>query len=163
MRGKFLEGLLSYDMYKCKKKRHSVVEMKRLIPLVFGLSVLLTPQFSTIADERKEQGVNSTNQQLDGQLLSRAAHYRAWKMRGNEALQSGNYDRAIALYDQAINLDGDKPSAWEKRGDALVKKGAYQAAIEAYNEAMNLSAQQDPQLQEKMEATREKLGDKLSS
>jgi tetratricopeptide (TPR) repeat protein len=77
-------------------------------------------------------------------------------------MQAGNYDRAIALYDQAISLDRNKPSAWERRGDALVKKGEYHPAIEAYNEAMNFASQQKSQLQKKIEATREKLAQHLS-
>ncbi|MDR9402494.1 MAG: tetratricopeptide repeat protein [Halothece sp. Uz-M2-17] len=126
--------------------------MKQLIPVLFGISVLITPQFSVIADETNREIVYSQNEPL----LSRAAHYKAWTMRGNEALNSGNYDRAIALYDQAIALDTDQPLAWQQRGDALAKKGQYQAAIEAYNEALNLSDQKQPQLQEKIETVQEK-------
>jgi len=137
--------------------------MKQLIPIIpviFSVSVSLTPQLSAIADEKV---VEFTSPQAnEQQLWSRSAHYRAWKMRGNEAMQVGNYDRAIAWYDQAINLNQDKPSAWESRGDALVKQGEYQAAIEAYNEAMNYSSQQKARLQDKIEATREKLAQRFS-
>lgn len=119
----------------------------------------MTQPFSAIADEKV---VEFTRKQSDEQLLSRSAHYRAWTMRGNEAMQAGEYDRAIALYYHAIKLGRDKPSAWERRGDALVKKGEYQAALEAYNEAMNFASQQKPQLQKKMETAREKLAQELS-
>lgn len=131
-----------------------------IIPIAFSVSVLLTPQLSAIADERV---VEFTSPQAnEQQLWSRSAHYRAWKIRGDEAMQAHNYDRAIALYDQAINLNQGKPSAWERRGDALVKQGEYQAAIEAYNEAMNYSSEQKAQLQKKIEATREKLAQRFS-
>ena len=137
--------------------------MRKLIPFIFGVSVLITPQFSAIGGEAKNQTFTANNEQINTQLLSRGAHYRAWELRGNEALEAGNYDRAIALYDRAIAVDTDQPSAWERRGDALVKKEEYQAAIEAYNEAMNLSIKTETQLETKIEATREKLGDQLSS
>ena len=137
--------------------------MKLLIPVVFSVTLSLTPHFSAIANENQHRVVEFTRPQAKEQLLSRSAHYRAWKMRGNEAMQAGNYDRAIALYDQAISLDRNKPSAWERRGDALVKKGEYHPAIEAYNEAMNFASQQKSQLQKKIEATREKLAQHLSS
>ena len=137
--------------------------MRKLIPFIFGVSVLIIPQFSAIGGEIKNQTFTANNEQVNTQLLSRGAHYRAWELRGNEALEAGNYDRAVALYDQAIAVDNDKPSAWENRGDALVKKGDYQAAIEAYNEAINLSPETQTQLQNKIKTTREKLGDQLSS
>jgi len=127
--------------------------MKRFLPFLLGLGVLITPHLGVIANE----AVNRDNQQL----LSRAAHYQAWTLRGNEALEKGNYDRAIALYDQAIAIAGDQPLAWEQRGDALTQKGQYQAALEAYNEALNVSEEKQPQLQEKVETTREKRAQQL--
>jgi tetratricopeptide (TPR) repeat protein len=127
--------------------------MKRFLPFLLGLGVLITPQLGVIANE----AVNRDNQQL----LSRAAHYQAWTLRGNEALEKGNYDRAIALYDQAIAIAGDQPLAWEQRGDALSQKGQYQAALEAYNEALNVSEEKQPQLQEKLKTIREKRAQQL--
>ena len=47
--------------------------MKQLIPILFGISVLITPQFSVIADETNREVIYSK----DEQLLSRAAHYKA--------------------------------------------------------------------------------------
>lgn len=137
--------------------------MKKLIPVLIGVSVLFTPQLNAIADERKTQVFHSNIEQSEAQLLSRAAHYRAWKMRGDEAFTNGNFDRAIVLYDQAISIDSDQVAVWESRGDALVNRGDYQAAIEAYNEAMNITAKPQTEIKEKIEATREKLGDQLSS
>ena len=127
--------------------------MKRFLPFLLGLGVRITPPLGVIANE----AVNRDNQQL----LSRAAHYQAWTLRGNEALEKGNYDRAIALYDQAIAIAGDQPLAWEQRGDALTQKGQYQAALEAYNEALNVSEEKQPQLQKKVETTREKRAQQL--
>lgn len=134
--------------------------MKRLIPFLVGASLLISPQSIAIADEKKQQVFNAPSQQSEEQLLSRGAHYQAWKMRGDEAFSRGNYDRAIALYDQAITINGEKPFAWERRGDVLAERGDYQAAIEAYNEAINVSSQPQSQLQEKLEATRQKLAAK---
>ncbi|NBD15734.1 MAG: tetratricopeptide repeat protein [Cyanobacteria bacterium] len=131
--------------------------MKRFIPFLFSLGVLITPQLGVMANETTTEAVNRDNQQL----LSRAAHYQAWTLRGNEALEKGNYDRAIALYDQAIAIDGQQPLAWEQRGDALTQKGQYQAALEAYNEALNLAEEKQPQLQEKVEAIHEKWAQQL--
>lgn len=131
--------------------------MRRVIPFLFGISVLVMPQSGAMADETKTQTFTRPNEQL----LSRGAHYQAWTLRGNEAFAEGNYDRAIALYDQAIAIDQDQPLAWEQRGDALAKQGQYQAAIEAYNEALNLSEEKQPQLEEKIAATQEKRAQEL--
>jgi len=126
--------------------------MRQVIPFLFGISLLVIPQGGVMADETKTQTFTRPNEQL----LSRGAHYQAWTSRGNQALADGNHDRAIALYDQAIAIDQDRPLAWEQRGDALAQQGQYQAAIEAYNEALNLSQQQRTQLKEKIAGIQEK-------
>jgi len=103
--------------------------MKRFIPFLLGLGVLIMPQLGVMANEATTEAVNRDNQQL--------------------------------LYDQAIAIDGAQPLAWEQRGDALTQKGQYQAALEAYNEALNVSEEKQPQLQEKLETTREKRAQQL--
>lgn len=131
--------------------------MKGLLSFLVGLNLLLIPQLGAIANEVKPEIINRENKQS----LSRAGYYQTWTRRGNEAFRSGNYDRAIALYDQAIAINAKQPLAWEKRGDALAKQGQYQPAIEAYNEALNLSNQKPVQLQQKISVIREKRAQQL--
>jgi len=122
--------------------------MKGLLSFLVGLNMLLIPQLGAMANEIKTEIINSKSEQS----LSRAAYYEIWTERGNEALRNRNYDRAIALYDQAIAINAKQPLAWEKRGDVLAKQGQYQPAIEAYNEALNLSEQEPIDLKQKLEA-----------
>jgi tetratricopeptide (TPR) repeat protein len=58
--------------------------------------------------------------------------------RGNVYAMQGDYDRAIADYDEAIRLDPALASAWHNRGNAYARKGDADRAIADYNEAIRL-------------------------
>src|ERR1700682_1428715 len=58
--------------------------------------------------------------------------------RGNNYLNSGDYDRAIADYTQAIRLAGTDPVGYYNRGIAFQRKKDYASSIQDYPEALRL-------------------------
>jgi tetratricopeptide (TPR) repeat protein len=63
---------------------------------------------------------------------------RAAYNRGKEALDRGDFDRAIADYNEAIKLDPNYAPAFNGRGIAYGRKNEFDRAIADYNEAMKL-------------------------
>jgi tetratricopeptide (TPR) repeat protein len=51
----------------------------------------------------------------------------------------GDYDQAIALFDQALQLDSENGNSWYYLGLTFSKKQQYYPAIHAYNEALRLN------------------------
>ncbi|MCC3574616.1 MAG: tetratricopeptide repeat protein [Microcoleus sp. PH2017_40_RAT_O_B] len=62
----------------------------------------------------------------------------AWKKRGNEQYEQGNFQEALAFYERSIELKYNAPEVWEKRGLVLQKLGNYQGAIDSNNAASTL-------------------------
>ena len=50
----------------------------------------------------------------------------------------GEYDKAIADYDEALKLDPKNALAYDSRGVAWYRKGEYDKAIADYGEAIKL-------------------------
>jgi len=63
--------------------------------------------------------------------------------RGNGYQDSGEYDRAIQDYDQAIQLEPDSALAYYDRGNAYDSKGEYDRAIANYDLVIQLAPQGD--------------------
>jgi lipoprotein NlpI len=61
--------------------------------------------------------------------------------RGNVWKAKGDYERAIADYNEASGLNPQYALAFNNRGSAWEAKGEYERAIEDYNEAIRLSPQ----------------------
>ena len=57
---------------------------------------------------------------------------------GNEALEKGDYDKAIAAYDKAIRLNPRDTLAYNNRGMAYERKGDRGKAISDYSEAIRI-------------------------
>ena len=60
---------------------------------------------------------------------------------GNDLLfasELDRYEKAIASYDKAIEINPDKDSAWYNRGIALRKLGRYEEAIASYDQAIEI-------------------------
>src|SRR5262249_47557919 len=62
----------------------------------------------------------------------------AYAFRGLAYIKTGDYDRAIRDYDEAIRLDPKFVRAYEERGAAYSWKGDYDRAIRDYDEAIRL-------------------------
>jgi len=64
--------------------------------------------------------------------------------RSDECCENGDYDGAIAVYNQAIMLDPDNAAAYcLYRGRAYSKKGSYDEAIADFTKAMELNPKDD--------------------
>ncbi len=64
--------------------------------------------------------------------------------RGKELATSGdpkNLEKAINLYDQALELDPENPVIWNNKGTALVKEHKYEDALDAYDKALELNSE----------------------
>jgi lipoprotein NlpI len=79
------------------------------------------------------------SEQLSQEKLAKTFHSR-----GVEWIGKGDYDRAIADYDEAIRLDPQDPLAYYNRGVAWHGKHDYDRAIADYDQAIRLNPQ-DPQ------------------
>ena len=60
--------------------------------------------------------------------------------RGNEALDNGNYDKAIAEYTEVIRLDPEADGAYFNRGRAYFDKENYDKAIADFTKAIELDS-----------------------
>ncbi len=68
---------------------------------------------------------------LEGSLLSTTLSNR-----GLGYLRSGQYDKAIIDFSEAILVNPKNPFAFDNRGDAWREKGNYDRALADYNEAL---------------------------
>ena len=65
-------------------------------------------------------------------------HSTVYNARGVAYKRKGDYDRAIADYDEAIRLDPNYANAYSNRGNEYVRKGDYDRAIADCDEAIRL-------------------------
>jgi tetratricopeptide (TPR) repeat protein len=57
--------------------------------------------------------------------------------RGKNLTSNGNYDQAIAVLNEAIQIDKEYPALYSDRGQAYLKKGDYKQAIADFKTALN--------------------------
>ena len=58
---------------------------------------------------------------------------------GNAYSEEGNYEKAIASFNKALNLDQNSIFAWYNNGTALAKLGDYDEALECFNKVIKLN------------------------
>jgi tetratricopeptide (TPR) repeat protein len=61
--------------------------------------------------------------------------------KGNAAFLQGNYEEAIAAYDQAIEYKPDYYQAWSNRGSTLFQRRNYEEALQSYDRALELKSE----------------------
>src|SRR6266511_3731541 len=122
---------------------------KHLCSILVGLMFAGASAFAQTPQERawcEGEDAVTVDQRLDGcSAVIKAARDKGDKLAeafNNRAIGyrlKGEYDRAIADYDQAIKL---KPSAeaYFNRGNAHLGKSHYDHAIDDYNQAIKLKA-----------------------
>lgn len=71
--------------------------------------------------------------EVDAECLARAYYHR-----GNSYVKLGQYERAIADYNQAIEIDSEDAEAYNNRGNSYNGLNQYEHAIEDLNKAIEL-------------------------
>jgi tetratricopeptide (TPR) repeat protein len=84
------------------------------------------------ADQKKAQ-------ELSGPSAANQEKAKEWYEKGNTAFDAKNYDRAIADYTQAIELNPKFAGAYYNRGLAFYYKKNYDRAIADYTQAIQLN------------------------
>src|SRR6266851_941933 len=123
--------------------------VKRLCSILTGVSLAGASALAQTPQERgwcESEDAVTVDQRIDGcSAVIRTARDKGDKLaeafnnRGVGYRLKGDYDRAIADYDQAIKL---RPSAegYFNRGNAQLGKAHYDRAIDDYNQAIKLKA-----------------------
>jgi tetratricopeptide (TPR) repeat protein len=78
--------------------------------------------------------------------------YQDWFKEGNTNYDCGDYEKAIACYDQAIQLNPQLPGVWCNKGMALCRLKKYQEAIKAFDKSLELDPHYEKALKSKAEA-----------
>ena len=126
--------------------------VKRLCSILTGVSLAGASALAQTPQERgwcESEDAVTVDQRIDGcSAVIKAARDKGDKLaeafnnRGVGYRLKGDYDRAIADYNQAIKLNAKSASAYNNRGVAYDKNGEYDRAILDYDQAIKL----DPKL-----------------
>src|SRR6266700_6026475 len=122
------------------------VAAKRLCSILTGVLLAGAPALAQTPQERgwcEGEDAVTVDQRIDGcSAVIKAARDKGDKLAGafnNRAIGyrlKGEYDRAIADYNQAIKLNAKFAAAYNNRGVAYDKKGEYDRAILDYDQAI---------------------------
>jgi tetratricopeptide (TPR) repeat protein len=80
------------------------------------------------------RGANGTNEQT-----SEPVTFEDFRALGDARFDQGDFEGAIAFYDEAIALHPHDDFVWSCRGASLAKLGRHAEAIESYDKAVTLS------------------------
>lgn len=58
--------------------------------------------------------------------------------KGRALLMEGNFEDALAYFEQALVLDQKDPDIWNQKGAALRSLGRYDEALECFNKSLEL-------------------------
>lgn len=59
-------------------------------------------------------------------------------LKGQGSLESGNFEEALACFEQALLLNQDDPDLWNFKAVALRSLGRYEEALECFNKSLKL-------------------------
>jgi tetratricopeptide (TPR) repeat protein len=68
---------------------------------------------------------------------------RSYDNRGYAYSQKGDYDRAVADYDEAIKISPKNAEFYNDRGNAFFGRGDYDQAIADYDQALKIDPKND--------------------
>jgi tetratricopeptide (TPR) repeat protein len=58
--------------------------------------------------------------------------------KGEAYLEQGQYDEALACFEQALLLDNNNPELWNMKAVSLRSMGRYDEAIECFNKSLEI-------------------------
>lgn len=64
-----------------------------------------------------------------------------WFNLGLKQVSGGEFDKAIASWEKALNINPNLSEAWHNRGSALGRLGKYQEAVESFQKALQIDPQ----------------------
>lgn len=76
---------------------------------------------------------------LDRTLAINSLCYYAWNYRGTVLTQTGDYDGAIASFDQSLQHKPNNPDAWYSKARCYALKGETQLALSYLQRAIKLN------------------------
>src|SRR5580700_8435230 len=118
--------------------------MRFILTFVVGLTVLPLAALADSKEDAANCSSNEANRSITGCTnfiahgASKANLAIAYNNRGWAYINKGDYESAIADYDQAIRLKPDYPEAYNGRGIAHDDKAEYDRAIADYDQAIRL-------------------------
>jgi tetratricopeptide (TPR) repeat protein len=119
--------------------------MRRLlsfIAAVFIVAGLITPAAAddrdTCAKAAGDEAIAACSRAIASGKFRDKALAPLFNNRGYDYKAKGDYDRAIADYNEAIRLDSKNASAFNNRGTCYYAKGDHDRAISDYSEAIRL-------------------------
>lgn len=59
-------------------------------------------------------------------------------LKGENFMEKGQYQNALACFEQAILLNPDDPDLWNSKASALRSMGRYEEAIECFNRSLEI-------------------------
>ena len=69
---------------------------------------------------------------------------RDWMAKGQTEIEIGQFEEALASYEQALELDAGDATAWHNQGAALAALGRYEEAVVSFDKALELNAEDGP-------------------
>ncbi len=58
--------------------------------------------------------------------------------RGDSLMQAGRFEEALALFEEALKLDGGDPDLWNRAGVALRSLGRYTESVECFEQSLRI-------------------------
>jgi tetratricopeptide (TPR) repeat protein len=92
------------------------------------------------SEEAEQQRIAAAEDDRKRAEAEARARYSALVSQGNTVSNAGDYDRAIADFNEAIRLDPKSSLAFRSRGDSYTNKGDHNRAIADYSEAIRLDS-----------------------
>jgi len=91
---------------------------------------------NSLALEQQREGMPTiSTSELDDSSLELI---ESWFNLGLKQVSAGEYNKAIASWDKALNINANLPEAWHNRGSALGRLGNYEAAVKSFQNALEI-------------------------
>jgi len=59
-------------------------------------------------------------------------------LKGKSFLESGDYDKALGFFEQALLLNPQNPDLWNYKGTSLRSLGRYSESMECFNNSLKI-------------------------